>query len=83
MAHSYRFRRELAGPNEVFAPGGEPFPDYHPVLGEMGRMGAAGWRERTRRAHGRLLEEQLAVGVSGGGKTHPTDYVPRIVGTTD
>ncbi len=83
MAHSYRFRRELAGPNEVFAPGGEPFPDYRPVLEEMGRMGAAGWRERTRRAHGRMLEEQLAVGVSGGDKTHPTDYVPRIVAATD
>jgi uncharacterized circularly permuted ATP-grasp superfamily protein len=29
------------------------------------------------------LEEQLAVGVSGGDKTHPTDYVPRIVAATD
>ena len=30
-----RFERELSGPNEVFAPGGEPFPRYLPVLEEI------------------------------------------------
>lgn len=74
-----RFERSLSGPNEVFAPGGDPLPHYRPVLDEMGRMGVAGWEDRVRRAHEASLGEQRAFGVFGEDKTHPTDYVPRVV----
>ena len=46
-------------------------------------MGAGEWDRRVRRAHGRMLEEQLRVGVSSGDRTHPTDYFPRIIPAPD
>ena len=46
-------------------------------------MGAGEWDRRVRRAHGRMLEEQLRVGVSSGDRTHPTDYLPRIIPAPD
>ena len=46
-------------------------------------MGAGEWDRRVRRAHGRMLEEQLRVGVSDGDRTHPTDYFPRIIPAPD
>jgi uncharacterized circularly permuted ATP-grasp superfamily protein len=78
-----RFERELSSPNEVFAPGGEPFPRYLPVLEEMERMGPAEWEKRTRRAHGRMLEVQRGLGIPGEDKTHPIDYVPRVIPPAD
>ncbi|HEX2183283.1 MAG TPA: circularly permuted type 2 ATP-grasp protein [Rubrobacteraceae bacterium] len=84
MAESYiRFEREMSGPNEVFASDGHAFPVYRPVLEEMERMGAGKWERRVRRAHGRMLEEQLRVGVSDGDRTHPTDYFPRVIPAPD
>src|SRR3990170_1175986 len=74
-----RFERELSAPNEVFASDNGIFPHYRPVLEEMERMGVGEWDRRVRRAHGRMLEEQLRVGISGGDMTHPTDYVPRVI----
>ncbi|HSL00925.1 MAG TPA: circularly permuted type 2 ATP-grasp protein [Rubrobacteraceae bacterium] len=58
-------------------------PLYGPVLGEMDRMGTGEWERRVRRAHGRMLERQREVGVPEGDKTHPTDYVPRLVPAAD
>ncbi|HEX2182096.1 MAG TPA: hypothetical protein VHH10_07400, partial [Rubrobacteraceae bacterium] len=84
MAESYiRFEREMSGPNEVFASDGHAFPVYRPVLEEMERMGAGELERRVRRAHGRMLEEQLRVGVSDGDRTHPTDYFPRVIPAPD
>ena len=77
------FERELSAPNEVFAADGKPFSLYGPVLDEMGRMGAEEWDRRTRRAHERMLEEQRDLGITGADKTHPTDYVPRLVPAMD
>jgi len=44
-------------------------------------MGLAGWRQRTGRARGRLLEEQRARGFADrdGDRAHPTDWFPRLV----
>jgi uncharacterized circularly permuted ATP-grasp superfamily protein len=53
------------------------------VLEEIEGMGAGEWDRRVRRAHGRMLEEQLRVGVSSGDRTHPTDYFPRIIPAPD
>ena len=78
-----KFERGLSSPNEVFDPGGEAFPRYRPVLEEMERMGAGEWDARVRRAHERMLAEQRKVGISWGDKTHPTDYVPRVIPATD
>ena len=78
-----RFERELSSPNEVFASGDEPFPRYLPVLEETERMGPAEWNKRTRRAHGRMLEVQRGLGIPGEDKTHPTDYVPRVIPPAD
>ena len=78
-----RFERELSVPNEVFAADGKPFTLYTPVMDEMGRMGAGEWDRRTRDAHDRLLREQRDLGITGADKTHPTDYVPRIIPATD
>jgi uncharacterized circularly permuted ATP-grasp superfamily protein len=74
---------ELSGPNEVFASGGGAFPHYRPVLGELEKMGAGEWDRRVRRAHGRMLEEQLKVGLSDGDRTHPIDYFPRLIPAAD
>jgi uncharacterized circularly permuted ATP-grasp superfamily protein len=78
-----RYERELSGPNEVFAPGGEVFPRYRPVLEEMERMGPEEWDRRVRRAHERMLEGQRELGISGEDKTHPIDYVPRVIPAAD
>src|SRR5215211_5852526 len=78
-----RFERELSGPNEVFAPDGAVFPHYRPVLEEMERMGPKEWNRRVRRAHERMLEEQRGLGISGEDKTHPTDYLPRVIPAAD
>jgi uncharacterized circularly permuted ATP-grasp superfamily protein len=78
-----RFERNLSGPNEVFAPGGEAFPRYRPMLEEMERMGPKEWDRRVRHAHERLLEEQSELGISGEDKTPPIDYVPRVIPATD
>jgi uncharacterized circularly permuted ATP-grasp superfamily protein len=78
-----RFERELAAPNGVFASDGEVFSHYRPVLEEMGRMGVEEWDRRVRRAHGLMLEEQRGLGISGEDKTHPTDYVPRVIPAAD
>ena len=80
---SIKFERALSGPNEVFAPDGGAFPHYRPVLGEMEMMGAGEWGRRVRRAHERMLEEQLRVGIPDGDRTHPTDYFPRVIPATD
>src|SRR5919202_3522465 len=80
---SIRFERTLSSPNEVFGPDGEAFPHYCTVLEEMERMGPGEWGERTRRAHGRLLEEQRGLGMVPDGGIHPTDYVPRVLPAAD
>ncbi len=79
MPKALRFERTLSAPNEVFASDEHAFAHYRPVLEEMGRMGAGGWERGVHRAHAGMLEEQLGVGVSGGDKTHPTDYFPRVI----
>jgi uncharacterized circularly permuted ATP-grasp superfamily protein len=84
MADGYiKFKRELSVPNEVFAPDGEVFPHYRPVLEEMERMGPEEWDRRVRRAHERMLEEQRELGISCEDKTNPIDYVPRIIPAAD
>jgi uncharacterized circularly permuted ATP-grasp superfamily protein len=84
MAERYiKFERELSGPNEVFAPDGGVFPHYRPVLEEMERMGPEEWERRVRRAHELMLEEQRELGISGEDRTHPTDYVPRVISAAD
>src|ERR687895_1882214 len=84
MADSYmKFERELSGPSEVFARGGEVFPHYLPVLEEMERMGPEEWNRRVRRAYERIREEQRELGISGEDKTNPIDYVPRIIPAAD
>ncbi len=78
-----RFERELSSPNEVFGPGGEAISRYRPVLEEMERIGPKEWDERSRRAHERMLEVQRGLGISGEDKTHPTDYLSRVVPASD
>jgi uncharacterized circularly permuted ATP-grasp superfamily protein len=78
-----RFERALPGTNEVFLPDGTPRRIYVPVLDELGRTGPEKWEEKLRRAHGLLLEEQRAFGILEGDKTHPTDWIPRIVPASD
>jgi uncharacterized circularly permuted ATP-grasp superfamily protein len=78
-----RFERELSAPNEVFAPDGEVFPHYRPVLEEMEKLGVGEWDRRVNRARERMLEEQRRLGISGEDKTHPTDYFPRVIPTAD
>ncbi len=78
-----RFERALPGTNEVFLPDGSPRPVYRPVLDELRRTGTERWEEKLGRAHGLLLEEQHAFGISEGDKTHPTDWVPRIIPPAD
>lgn len=77
------FERALPGTNEVFLPDGTPRAVYREVLDELERTGPAGWRERGRRAHELLLAEQYAFGIKEGDKTHPTDWLPRIVPAGD
>jgi uncharacterized circularly permuted ATP-grasp superfamily protein len=74
-----RFECGLSGPNGVFASDGRAFPHYWPVLGEMEMMGVEEWDQRVHRAHERMLEEQRGLGICGGDRTHPTDYVPCVM----
>src|SRR5918999_4170860 len=84
MADRYiKFERELSGPNEVFAPDGEVFPHYRPVLEEMEQIGPEEWDRRVHRAHERMLKEQRELGISGEDKTNPIDYVPRVIPAAD
>jgi uncharacterized circularly permuted ATP-grasp superfamily protein len=78
-----RFERSLPAVNEVFLPDDTPRPVYREVLAELDRAGSKEWRERLQRAHRRLLEEQHAFGITDGDKTHPTDWVPRIIPAAD
>jgi uncharacterized circularly permuted ATP-grasp superfamily protein len=78
-----RFERALPGTNEVFLPDGAPRQIYEGVLGELGRTGPQRWEEKRRRAHELLLKEQYAFGIERGDKTHPTDWIPRIVPASD
>ena len=78
-----RFERALPGTNEVFGPDGLPRPIYEDVFEELEGAGPARWEEKRRRAHDALLDEQHAFGVLEGDKTHPTDWIPRIVPASD
>jgi uncharacterized circularly permuted ATP-grasp superfamily protein len=78
-----RFERALPGTNEVFLPEGTLRPLYEPVFDELERMGPKKWEEKVRRAHGLLLDEQHAFGIEKGDKTHPTDWIPRLVPGSD
>jgi uncharacterized circularly permuted ATP-grasp superfamily protein len=80
---SVRFERALPGTNEVFLADGRPRRIYDPVLDELRRTGPGKWEEKLRRAHGLLLEEQYSFGILEGDKTHPTDWIPRIVPASD
>jgi uncharacterized circularly permuted ATP-grasp superfamily protein len=78
-----RFERALPGPNEVFLPEGNLRGIYGPVFDELGRTGPGRWEEKLREAHRLLLEEQYAFGIKEGDKTHPTDWIPRLVAAPD
>ncbi|HZY66880.1 MAG TPA: circularly permuted type 2 ATP-grasp protein [Rubrobacteraceae bacterium] len=78
-----RFDRKQSGPNEVFEKNGEPYERYRPVLEEIRSMGTEEWDRRTQRAHELLLEEQRSFGITEGDKTHPIDYLPRVVSASD
>ena len=78
-----RFERALPGTNEVFGPDGAPRPIYGGIFEELEDAGPARWEKKRRRAHEALLEEQHAFGVLEGDKTHPTDWIPRIVPASD
>jgi uncharacterized circularly permuted ATP-grasp superfamily protein len=78
-----RFERALPGTNEVFLPEGILRRIYEPVFDELERTGTKRWEEKLREAHGLLLEEQYAFGIKEGDKTHPTDWIPRIVPAPD
>ena len=78
-----RFERALPGTNEVFFPDGGVRPIYDPVLDELARTGPGMWEKKLREAHRLLLEEQHAFGIPEGDKTHPTDWIPRIVPASD
>ena len=78
-----RFERALPGTNEVFLPDGTLRPVYEAVFDELERTGPEEWEKKLRRAHGLLLDEQHAFGIKEGDKTHPTDWIPRIVAASD
>jgi uncharacterized circularly permuted ATP-grasp superfamily protein len=78
-----RFERALPGTNEVFFPQGTLRPLYEPVFDELECTGPRKWEEKLREAHGLLLDEQHAFGIEEGDKTHPTDWIPRIVSAPD
>src|SRR3712207_9092808 len=63
----------------VFLASGTPRKTYESVLDELERIGPTNWEEKRHRAHGLLLEEQYSFGIKAGDKTHPTDWIPRIV----
>src|SRR5919112_6380984 len=74
-----KVKLEQSGPNEVFTRDGTARELYRPVLDELERMGPEGWKERTGRAHEKLLEEQRGYGIREGDKTPPTDWFPRLI----
>jgi uncharacterized circularly permuted ATP-grasp superfamily protein len=78
-----RFERALPGTNEIFLPDGTPRLVYREVLAELESTGPRQWNERLRRAHGLLLDEQHSFGILKGDKTHPTDWLPRIIQAAD
>lgn len=78
-----RFERALPGTNEVFGPDGLPRPIYGSIFEELEGAGPRLWNEKKTKAHGMLLEEQHSFGVLEGDKTHPTDWIPRIVPASD
>jgi uncharacterized circularly permuted ATP-grasp superfamily protein len=78
-----RFDHKLPGPSEVFSPDGAPRPPYEQLLAELEKTGPALWQEKLRRARELLLEEQHAFGILEGDKTHPTDWLPRIIPAED
>jgi uncharacterized circularly permuted ATP-grasp superfamily protein len=78
-----RFQRTLPGTNEVFLSDGTTRPLYEPVLDELERTEPKRWEEKLRRAHGLLLKEQHSFEILEGDKTHPTDWIPRIVPAPD
>jgi uncharacterized circularly permuted ATP-grasp superfamily protein len=78
-----RFERALPGTNEVFLPDGVPRRIYESVLEELESIGPKKWEERLHLAHGLLLQEQYSFGIVEGDKTHPTDWIPRVVPASD
>ena len=80
---SFVFERTLPGTSEVFGPDDAPRPVYGAVFEELEKTGPERWVERLRRAHGLLLDEQYAFGIREGDKTHPTDWLPRVVPAAD
>jgi len=78
-----RFERALPGTNEVFLPEGTLRRIYEPVFDELESTGTERWEQKLREAHGLLLDEQRAFGIKEGDKTHPTDWIPRIVPASD
>ena len=78
-----RFERALPGTNEVFLPEGTLRRIYEPVFDELERTGPEQWERKLSEAHGLLLDEQYAFGIEEGDKTHPTDWIPRIVAASD
>jgi uncharacterized circularly permuted ATP-grasp superfamily protein len=78
-----RFERVLPGTNEVFSPEGTLRGIYRPLFEELESTGPERWEEKLRRAHDLLLEEQRAFGIKEGDKTHPTDWIPRLVPASD
>src|SRR5215216_6430925 len=58
-------------------------PLYEPVFDELGRTGTERWEGKLREAHGLLLDEQHAFGIKEGDKTHPTDWIPRLIPASD
>jgi uncharacterized circularly permuted ATP-grasp superfamily protein len=78
-----RFERALPGTNEVFLPEGTLRRIYETVFDELERTGTERWEGKLREAHRLLLDEQHAFGIEEGDKTHPTDWIPRIVSASD
>ncbi len=79
---AFVFKRTLPGTSEVFDSDG-PRPIYNAVFEELEKTGPERWGENLHRAHGLLLEEQYAFGIREGDKTHPTDWLPRIIPADD
>ncbi len=63
----------------MFLPDDSPRFVYAPILAEMERIGAKNWLAKKEKARSILLDEQYSFGIKSGDKTHPTDWMPRIV----
>jgi uncharacterized circularly permuted ATP-grasp superfamily protein len=77
------FERTLPGTNEVFTHDGVPRSIYDKIFEALEKTGPKRWKQKERRAHGLLLDEQHSFGILKGDKTHPTDWFPRIVPASD